>query len=130
MKMQKMTRKWRKKEPVARAADFKAKSQDAKEKTEGREAYMFGGLGVPELIIILVVVLIIFGPKNLPKLGSSIGKTVNNFRKESEAKGTDDANASETAAKPANTTEKTEAAEKPAAEAKKQEASADESKTA
>lgn len=91
---------------------------------------MFGGLGVPELIIILVVVLIIFGPKNLPKLGSSIGKTVNNFRKESEAKGADDANASETAAKSADTTEKTEAAEKPAAEAKKQEASADESKTA
>jgi sec-independent protein translocase protein TatA len=38
------------------------------------------GLGVPELIIILVVVLLIFGPKNLPKLGSALGKTVKNLR--------------------------------------------------
>ena len=33
----------------------------------------FLGMGVPELLIILVVVLLIFGPKNLPKLGSAIG---------------------------------------------------------
>ena len=39
-----------------------------------------GGLGVPELLIILVVVLLIFGPKNLPKLGSAIGKTVKGLR--------------------------------------------------
>ena len=32
------------------------------------------GMGTPELLIILVVVLLIFGPKNLPKLGSAIGK--------------------------------------------------------
>ena len=38
------------------------------------------GLGVPELVIILVVVLLIFGPKNLPKLGSALGKTVKNLR--------------------------------------------------
>ena len=38
------------------------------------------GLGVPELLIILVVILIIFGPKNLPKLGSALGKTVKNLR--------------------------------------------------
>ena len=37
-----------------------------------RQVYMFG-LRAPELIIILVVVLIIFGPKNLPKLGKSLG---------------------------------------------------------
>ena len=34
------------------------------------------GMGVPELLIILVVILLIFGPKNLPKLGSALGKTV------------------------------------------------------
>ena len=38
------------------------------------------GLGVPELVIILVVILLIFGPKNLPKLGSAIGKSVKNLR--------------------------------------------------
>lgn len=38
------------------------------------------GLGVPELVIILVVVLLIFGPKNLPKLGASLGKTVKSLR--------------------------------------------------
>ena len=40
----------------------------------------FLGMGVPELLIILVVVLLIFGPKNLPKLGSAIGKSVNSLR--------------------------------------------------
>ena len=37
-------------------------------------------MGVPELLIILVVILLIFGPKNLPKLGSALGKTVKNLR--------------------------------------------------
>lgn len=39
-----------------------------------------GGIGVPELIVILVIVLIIFGPKNLPKLGNAIGRTVKSMR--------------------------------------------------
>ncbi|MDR1775809.1 MAG: twin-arginine translocase TatA/TatE family subunit [Actinomycetes bacterium] len=38
------------------------------------------GIGWPELIIILVVVLIIFGPKQLPKLGKMFGKTVKEVR--------------------------------------------------
>ena len=37
-------------------------------------------LGVPELLIILAVVLLIFGPKNLPKLGSALGKTVKGLK--------------------------------------------------
>ena len=41
---------------------------------------IIGGIGVPELVIILLVVLVIFGPKNLPKLGASLGKTVKNIR--------------------------------------------------
>ena len=38
------------------------------------------GLGMPELLIILAVALLIFGPKNLPKLGSALGRTVKNLR--------------------------------------------------
>ena len=41
---------------------------------------MILGMGVPELLVILVVVLLIFGPKNLPKIGSALGKTVKNVR--------------------------------------------------
>ena len=41
---------------------------------------MILGLGGPELIVILLVVLVIFGPKNLPKLGSALGKTVKHVR--------------------------------------------------
>ena len=38
------------------------------------------GLGVPELLIILAVALLIFGPKHLPKLGKAMGKTVKSLR--------------------------------------------------
>ena len=41
---------------------------------------MVFGMGPMELAVILLVVLVIFGPKNLPKLGSAIGKTVKNVR--------------------------------------------------
>ena len=37
-------------------------------------------LGPMELVVILVVVLLIFGPKNLPKLGKAFGSTVKNIR--------------------------------------------------
>lgn len=38
------------------------------------------GLGLSELLIILAVVLLIFGPKNLPKLGAMLGRTVRKIR--------------------------------------------------
>ncbi len=41
---------------------------------------MILGMGASELVVILLVALVIFGPKNLPKLGASMGKTVKNFR--------------------------------------------------
>ena len=48
------------------------------------------GMGVPELIIILVVVLIIFGPKNLPKLGTAIGKGIKSLREGMASKDDDE----------------------------------------
>ena len=48
------------------------------------------GLGVPELIIILVVVLLIFGPRKLPELGSFVGKSLKDFRDALETRGDDD----------------------------------------
>ena len=41
---------------------------------------MLFGMGPMELGVILLVVMVIFGPKNLPKLGSALGKTVKNVR--------------------------------------------------
>ncbi len=42
------------------------------------------GLGMPEMIVILVIALLIFGPKKLPDLGSSIGKSIRGFKKSME----------------------------------------------
>lgn len=47
------------------------------------------GIGMPELIIILVIILIIFGAGKLPEIGGGVGKAIRNFRsatKESEKK--------------------------------------------
>jgi TatA/E family protein of Tat protein translocase len=42
---------------------------------------MFGSLGMPELIVICVVALVVFGPRNLPELGKSLGEAIRGFRK-------------------------------------------------
>lgn len=39
------------------------------------------GLGVPELIVILVVALLVFGPGKLPEIGSALGRSIRDFRK-------------------------------------------------
>lgn len=41
---------------------------------------MFGRLGVPELLIILLIVLVIFGASRLPQLGKGIGQGLKNFK--------------------------------------------------
>jgi sec-independent protein translocase protein TatA len=41
---------------------------------------MFGGLGMTELIVILVIVLVIFGAGKLPEVGSALGKGIKNFK--------------------------------------------------
>jgi sec-independent protein translocase protein TatA len=44
---------------------------------------MFGTLGGPELFLILVVALIVFGPRKLPEIGKSLGRMMNEFKKAS-----------------------------------------------
>ena len=39
------------------------------------------GIGIPELLIILVIVLIIFGANRLPEIGSGMGRAIKNFKK-------------------------------------------------
>jgi len=50
------------------------------------EIIMLGGLGVTELIIILVIVLIIFGAGKLPKIAKSIGEGIKEFKKATKEK--------------------------------------------
>ncbi len=78
------------------------------------------GLGTQELIIILVIALLIFGPKKLPELARSTGKAINEFRKassgildEEEEKKEKKEEKTETALKPAESeTEKIKVKEK------------------
>lgn len=53
-------------------------------------------IGMNEMIIILVVVLIIFGPKNLPKLGKMFGKTMKSFKAGMDEVPDDDESAAKT----------------------------------
>jgi len=52
------------------------------------------GIGIPELLIILVIILIIFGAGKLPEIGGAIGKGIRNFKKsfqdQEEIKSADD----------------------------------------
>jgi sec-independent protein translocase protein TatA len=41
---------------------------------------MIGGFGLPELIVILVIVVVIFGASKLPQLGRGLGEGISNFR--------------------------------------------------
>ena len=48
---------------------------------------MFGSLGVPELLLILLIVIIIFGANKLPQLGRGLGEGMKNFRESIKAGG-------------------------------------------
>ncbi|MGB9893284.1 MAG: TatA/E family twin arginine-targeting protein translocase [Candidatus Saccharicenans sp.] len=45
---------------------------------------MFGSIGVPELIVIFIIALLIFGPKKLPEVGKSVGRAIREFKKASD----------------------------------------------
>ena len=53
--------------------------------TNVMEVYMFG-FGMPELIIILVIVLVVFGAGRLPEIGSALGKSIKNFKRATDGK--------------------------------------------
>jgi TatA/E family protein of Tat protein translocase len=44
---------------------------------------MFGSIGMPEMIVIGVIALLIFGPRKLPELGKSLGKSIAEFKRAS-----------------------------------------------
>lgn len=44
------------------------------------------GFGMPELIVILVIVLVVFGAGRLPEIGAALGKSIRNFKKASDGK--------------------------------------------
>ena len=44
------------------------------------------GVGMPELIIIMVIMLVIFGPAKIPQLGASLGEAIRGFRKATDEK--------------------------------------------
>ena len=44
---------------------------------------MFGSIGTMELVVILVIALIVFGPRKLPELGKSLGKSLGEFKRAS-----------------------------------------------
>jgi sec-independent protein translocase protein TatA len=44
------------------------------------------GFGMPELIIILVIVMVVFGAGRLPEIGNALGKSIRNFKKATEGK--------------------------------------------
>ena len=42
---------------------------------------MFGSLGAPEILVIFIVALIVFGPSKLPEFGKSLGEAIRGFKK-------------------------------------------------
>lgn len=76
---------------------------------------MLQNIGIPGLILILVIALVIFGPKKLPEIGRAFGSTLKEFKKSTRELVSEDENTPKTAEA------KKEAKDETAAETKKQE---------
>ena len=51
---------------------------------------MFGNIGIPELIIILAIIVLLFGASRLPEIGRGLGKGIKNFKESTrDGKGDD-----------------------------------------
>ena len=48
------------------------------------------GLGLPEVMVVLVIALVLFGPSKLPSLGKSLGETIRGFKKGLEQESPED----------------------------------------
>jgi sec-independent protein translocase protein TatA len=63
------------------------------------------GIGLPEMLIVLVIALVVFGPKRLPDLGRSLGTGMREFKDSITGSKDDDEESSKLAAAPAETTD-------------------------
>ncbi|WP_019502800.1 TatA/E family twin arginine-targeting protein translocase [Pseudanabaena sp. PCC 6802] len=78
------------------------------------------GIGLPEMIVIMVVALLIFGPKKLPEIGRSVGKAIKGFQdasREFESEFKREAELLEESTKPSTTVETSSESSKPSADA-------------
>ncbi len=71
---------------------------------------MFRSFGIPELLLVLVIVLLVFGAARLPQIGESLGKAIRNFRK--GLSGDEDEKKEQLNASKTNTPETTEGKDK------------------
>ena len=62
---------------------------------------MFGSIGMPELILIFIVALLVFGPKKLPEIGKSLGKGIREFKGALSHIGDDESHAPPASSRPA-----------------------------
>jgi sec-independent protein translocase protein TatA len=69
---------------------------------------MLGGLGWQELVIVLIIVIIIFGAGRLPEIGGAVGKSIKEFRAQSQEEETDQISSTTTQTGDRSTTTVTE----------------------
>jgi sec-independent protein translocase protein TatA len=79
----------RTKRPIINATLAKARKDDYL--SIMTHALLGFGIGVPEIVIVLVIALLIFGPSKLPQLGAGVGKMLRGFKKEMKGMEEDEA---------------------------------------